>query len=397
VHVDGGVVHRHRAAGVLRHPLALRARPDATDVTWILTSLFLGLALGQFFYGTLSDRFGRRPLLLAGLAISVVGAAGSALAPSLPIMFAFRVLWGFGAAGPRSIAVAMVRDSTSGVAMARLMSFVMTIFLIVPILAPSIGAGLNAVLPWQSVYWFPAACAIAIGVWSLRMPETLPPERRRPISGKAIKEAAKTVVTTRATVLLTLATTFLFGSMTAYLAQSELIIDETYGRKAQFPLVFGAIAVAMAVSSLANSKLVTRTGIPVLLRRSAIAMVSMNVLFTAVTLISGGKPPFVLFFIGMAMLLGLNNLVFPNANTAAMEPMGAIAGTAASITGVVMTAGGATLGAVIDRFADGSVTPLAVGFLVMTSCSAAMTLAALPRQPKPVAAVAPVPAAAAAD
>lgn len=357
--------------------------PDATEVTFTLTALFLGLAAGQLFYGTLSDRFGRRPVLLAGLAIAVVGAAGSALAPSLGVLFAFRVLWGFGAAGPRSIAVAMVRDTTSGVAMARLMSFVMTIFLLVPILAPSVGAALMRVFPWQAVFWFPAACAVGIGLWSLRMPETLPPEQRRPISAGAITEAARFVVGTRTTMLLTLAMTLLFGTMTAYLAQSELIIDQTYDRLESFPLVFGAIAVAMAGSSLANSRLVTRFGLAPLLRTFAVSMVVLNAAFAAIALATGGEPPFAVFFVGMALLLANNNLVFPNANTAAMEPMGAVAGTAASITGVIMTAGGALLGAVLDRFADGTVRPLAVGFLLLTTAAAALVLAAL-RRPAPV-------------
>jgi DHA1 family bicyclomycin/chloramphenicol resistance-like MFS transporter len=356
--------------------------PDSAQVTWILTAFFLGLAFGEFFFGTLSDRFGRRPLLLAGLGIMVVGAIGSAFAPNLPVMFACRVLWGFGSAGPRAISVAMVRDSTSGVEMARLMSLVMTIFLLVPILAPSVGALILVVLPWQAIYLFIALCAVGIAVWTLKMPETLPVEGRRPLSAAAIREAATFVVTTRQTILLALSSTFLFGAMSAYLSQSELIIVEGYDREAIFPVVFGGLAVSMAAANFCSSRLVVRVGLRRLLHALAAATVVANVIFTVVVLASDGAPAFPVFVVGIAVLLAINNVTIPNANSVAMEPMGAVAGTASSVSGVFTTAGGALLGAVINAFADGSVTPLAVGFLAMTACGAVLIVLARPGRPQ---------------
>jgi DHA1 family bicyclomycin/chloramphenicol resistance-like MFS transporter len=350
--------------------------PDATEVSWVITAFFLGLAGGQLFYGILSDRFGRRPLLLAGLVIYVVGAVLAAVAPSLGMLVAARVLWGLGAAGPRSVAVAMVRDTSSGVAMARTMSLAMSIFMLVPVLAPGIGAALLTVLPWRSVLWFPGLGAVALIAWVLWMPETLPVDRRRSVSPRVILEGARTVVRTPATMWLGVSTTVLFGAMASYLGTCELILTETYDLADLFPVVFGAIAIVMAVSSLANSRIVVRLGVHRLLRITVTAGVAINVAFSAVALLTGGSPPFALYCVLIALVLGVNNLVLPNANTAAMEPMGAMAGTAASVLGVVMTAGGALIAAVLDSFADGSVTPLALGMLVLIAIGAAAVLRA---------------------
>ncbi|MFM7535850.1 MAG: multidrug effflux MFS transporter [Acidimicrobiales bacterium] len=353
---------------------AFSLAPKATEVSWVITAFFLGLAVGQLFYGTLSDRFGRKPLLLAGLVIYVIGAVLSALAPNLGLLVAARVLWGLGAAGPRSIAVAMVRDTSSGVAMARTMSFAMSIFMLVPVLAPGIGALLMTVLPWQSVLWFPGLGALGLIVWVLAMPETLAPERRRPMAPRVILDGARTVVRTPTTMWLGCSATVLFAAMASYLGTCELIMTDTYDLADLFPVVFGAIAVALAVASLINSRLVVRFGVHRLLRGTILAGLAANVVFTTVTLATGGAPPFAFYLVGMAFVLGANNLVLPNANTAAMEPMGAMAGTAASVLGVVMTAGGALLAAVLDGFADGSVTPLAVGMLALVAIGAAAVL-----------------------
>ena len=136
----------------------------------VITVFFLGLAIGQLFYGTLSDRFGRRPMMLVGLGIYIVASIVAGFANSLPLLFAARIVTGIGAAGPRSLAVAMVRDVYEGVEMARLMSFVMTVFMIVPILAPSFGALLIAVLPWQSVLFFPALAGSIVAFLCWKMP-----------------------------------------------------------------------------------------------------------------------------------------------------------------------------------------------------------------------------------
>ena len=163
--------------------------PDSTQVTWIVTAYFLGLAAGPWLYGPASDRFGRRIPLFAGLALYAVSAATAALAPSWQLIVIARFVWGVGAAGPRSLSVAMIRDRYDGDAMARLMSMIMAVFLLVPIVAPGVGAGLIAVLPWRAVFWFPAVVAGLLALWARRLPETLPVDRRRPFTWRAVGQA----------------------------------------------------------------------------------------------------------------------------------------------------------------------------------------------------------------
>ena len=162
---------------------------DSSRVGWLVTAFFLGLAIGPWLYGPASDRFGRRRPLQAGMVLYIVAGVTAALAPSWPLIVASRFVWGLGAGAPRSLSVAMIRDRHEGDSMARLMSIVTAVFLLVPIVAPSIGAGLIAVLPWRSVFWFPAGVAALLLLWVRRLPETLPPERRRPFTWRAVGEA----------------------------------------------------------------------------------------------------------------------------------------------------------------------------------------------------------------
>jgi DHA1 family bicyclomycin/chloramphenicol resistance-like MFS transporter len=366
--------------------------PESNAVTWVITGYFLGLAAGQLFYGALSDRFGRKPLLFTGLVIYVVGSLGSTLAPSLPLLVAARVLWGLGAAGPRSLAIAMVRDRVAGDAMARTMSFVMTLFIVVPVFAPAVGAAAIAVSgSWHAAFLLPGVGAVVLAVWAVRMPETLPVDRRRAVSPRALAQAATAVVRCRQAALLCLAIAFLFGGMASYLASSELVIDEAFGCKDQFPVIFGVIAAVMGLGSFTNSRLVTAVGTRRLLYVSSSVMVVLSALLTVLSRATDGVPPFGLFVVLMGVLLASIGLTLPNANAAAMEPLGHVAGMAASILGVVMTAGGAVIGAVLDRFADGTVTPLATGLLASTAVAASLVVLAL-RSPAPAVAPSVVPA-----
>ncbi len=361
--------------------------PDSTSVSWIITAYFLGLAFGQLFYGPLSDRFGRKPLLYVGIALYAVGAIGAALAPSLAVLVACRVLWGFGAAGPRSLAVAMVRDRFVGDDMARTMSFAMAIFVLVPIVAPALGSAVLQVAAWRAIFWLTVVVAALLVLWTFRLPETLPPERRRAGGVRELGRAARVVVASRPTVAYGLAATCLFGSLAAYLGGSEVIIDEVFDRKAQFPLIFGALAATMGVATLVNARLVVGLGLRTLLRRASLALVAVAGGFAVVSVVTDGKPPFWAFCLGMAMLLPLLTTLMPNCNTAAMTPIGAVAGMGAALLGVVSTAGGALLGSVVDGRFDGSVRPLAFGILAFAVIAA--VLVHLADAPLPASASAP--------
>lgn len=342
----------------------------STDVAQIVTMYFLGMAVGQVFYGPFADRFGRKPVLYVGMAIYLLGAVGAAMAPSLSVMLAARFVWGIGAAGPRVVAVAVVRDVYEGKAMAKAMSFIMAVFIIIPILAPSIGAVIAALGPWQLVFWFCALYVIALAAWSTRLPETLMEDDRRPLRLGPVVDAARQVVSNRQAIGYTMAMAFLFGAFSSYLASSELIVGEIYGRPGLFPIIFGALATGMGAAMLTNTKLVERFGVRGTVRRAVSGYTILAVGLLLLTLLTAGTPPFLLALIGLSSVLVMHATMIPNLNTLAIEPMGHIAGTASAIIGTISLAGGALLGALIDRTMDTTITPLVIGFVVYGTIAA---------------------------
>jgi DHA1 family bicyclomycin/chloramphenicol resistance-like MFS transporter len=308
--------------------------------------------------------------MLVGLGIYIVASIVAGLSGSLPLLFAARFVTGIGAAGPRSLSVAMVRDVYEGVEMARLMSFVMTVFMIVPIVAPTLGAALIAVLPWQSVLFFPAVAASVVAVLCWRMPETLPVERRRSLGLRELRTAAGIVVRNRRTMAFTLVTTLTFSSMASYLGRSQPLIVDLYGRERLFPLIFGAVAGVMAVMTLANSRLIPRFGIQNMLSGATTMLVIFTSVLAVVVAVTDGKPPLLVLVVLLACIMGSKGLVMPNANTAAMQPMGAVAGTASSIIGVTTSLFGALFSGIVTRIYDPSARTLSFAMLVFAVASA---------------------------
>jgi DHA1 family bicyclomycin/chloramphenicol resistance-like MFS transporter len=347
---------------------------DSTQVAWIVTAYFLGMAAGPWLYGPASDRFGRRIPLYAGLVLYAASAATAALAPTWQLIVIARFVWGLGAAGPRSLSVAMIRDRFEGDAMARLMSMIMAVFLMVPIVAPGVGAGLIAILPWRAVFWFPAIAAVGLMFWARRLPETLPVERRRPFTWSAVSQAGREVLSHRQTMALTLSMTFLFGLMASYLASSEVILEDVYGYGAWFPLFFGGVAVLLAINSLNNAWLIGRVGVVRLVRITCVLGVGAAVVLTAIAFTGDGVPNFWFFTIALCVVIPLAQGLSPNSNTIAMTPLPHVAGTASAIIATVTSAGGALLGGLASNAFDGTVRPFAVYVLIFMSLAAACIL-----------------------
>jgi DHA1 family bicyclomycin/chloramphenicol resistance-like MFS transporter len=345
----------------------------ATEISRVITAFFVGLGLGQLVYGPISDRFGRKSVLYAGLTIYVVAAVASTRAESLTAFVACRVVWGFGAAAPRSLALAILRDTFDGDRMARASSNVMATFILVPIVAPSLGAGLIAIGDWRLTLWVPVAGAVLLASWiALRLPETLPAERRRSVAPAALLAAAGAVVRSRQTMAFCVATTFLFGIMTAYVGSTQVIVDEVFDEKDLFPVIFGVLAVGLACGSLLSARLVVRVGLARLVRIGAAYAVGTGAVLAVVGIASGGHPPLWLFLAASTLMLPSVTALVPNTNTAAMAPLKHVAGTAAAIIGTISTIGGALLGSALDASYDGSVRPFtiaALGFAVL-ACAA---------------------------
>lgn len=347
----------------------------ATEISRVITAFFVGLGLGQLVYGPLSDRFGRKPVLYVGIAVYVAGASASTRAGSLGAFVACRVVWGFGAACPRSLALAILRDTFEGDRMARVMSNVMATFILVPIVAPSVGSGLIALGDWHLTLWVPIVVALVLVAWiALRLPETLPVERRRSVAPSALLAAAGAVVRNRQTMAFCVASTFLFGIMTSYVGSTQVIVDEVFGEKDLFPIIFGVLAIGLAFGSLASGRLVTRIGLARLVRIGALYAVGTTTLLAVVGITTGGHPPLWLFLAASALMLPSVTALVPNTNTAAMAPLGHVAGMAAAIIGTISTIVGALLGSVVDSAYDGSVRPFTIGALcfAIVACAAVL-------------------------
>ncbi|MFM8266826.1 MAG: multidrug effflux MFS transporter [Ilumatobacteraceae bacterium] len=346
---------------------------DSTEVSWIITVFFLGIALGPWVWGPLSDRFGRRRPLIAGLGLYCIGAALSALAPTWPLMLAARFVWGLGTGAPRSLSMAVIRDRHEGEAMARMMSTVVAVFLFVPIFAPLLSTGLRAIADWRIIFWFPAVAGALLAWWVVRLPETLPPERRRPFNGRAIVDAGAEILRQRETVSLMFSAMFVVGALLTYVGGSEIVIGEIYGLADWYPLFLGTIAAFGAVTSFVSGRIVVRMGLQRLIAAGMCVAVAAAGSLLVMSLIGGGRPPFVVFALLIAVIVPLCPGMLPNLNTAALGPVPHIAGTATAMMGTISTAGGAVLGGIGAAAFNGSTTPFAAvifGYLMAATALA---------------------------
>lgn len=345
----------------IRTDLGLAAGSNAT--AGLITTYFLGLAVGQVGFGVLADGRGRRIALYAGYAIYVVGAIASVLAPTLGWLLVARGAWGVGAAAGRVVTLAVIRDTWSGDRMSRAMSFVMAVFILVPVISPTLGAALLAVASWRWLFGVCALAAAVVALWALRLPETLPTERRRSMRPRRVVQAARIAVGERATLSGGLGLMLLYAAFTSYIGSAERIIDDVFGLGQQFPLIFGALAGVIGVGMLSNTRLVDRFGTRTVVRATLVAYLVATVLLAGLALVTDGRPPFVPFAVVFAPVLGAHALLVPNVNSLAMEPVGEIAGTASALLGAAQIAGGALLGEVVNQLYDGTITPIALAFL----------------------------------
>jgi len=338
---------------------------DSTAVAGTVTAYFFGLAIAQVVYGPLADRYGRKPTLYAGYAIYLLGAVASALAPSLSTLLVARFVWGLGAAGPRVVTLSVVRDRFDGNEMSRAMSFIMAVFVLVPIMAPTLGAVVASVASWRWVFGVCGVLVALMALWATRLEESLDPADRLELRFERILAAGRLILTNRLTMGYTLALTSLFGVFVSYLASSEIIFGEVFGVVDEFPILFGALAAVMGAATLANAFVVRRFGTRRMANGVLLLYVLVAVVFVFVGSTTGGRPELGVFMPTMAAMLSCHSLLIPNFNTIAMEPMRPIAGTASAVIGTVSTAGGALIGALLDQSFDGTILPMAIGFAVL--------------------------------
>ena len=344
------------------------------DVQLVIMSLFIGLGFGQLLFGPLSDSIGRKPAIHAGLVLFMAGCFVCIFAPTFEIMIAGRVLQGVGVAGPRIVSIALVRDQYEGRLMARLMSFAMAVFILVPTVAPAMGQGLLFLGGWHAIFITFLVIAVIVFAWfALRQPETLPVARRRPFSPRAIGQAVGEIVRIRPALGYTLATGFVFAPFVAYLGSAQQIFQDAYGTGALFPLYFGLLALSFGAGSLMNSRLVMKYGMRRLSKASAAFIAVISLIASAAVFAFDGLPPFWLFMAYLLSVFVSVSLLFGNLNALAMQPLGHIAGVGAAIIASVSTFVSVPLGALVGQSFDGTVYALVGAFAV----SGAATLAAM--------------------
>lgn len=339
------------------------ALANANDQQWVIAVFMFGFAGGQLLWGPLSDRFGRRPILLLTLTLGAIFNAVAAFSVSYELLLAARFASGVAVASSRVVTVALVRDCFSGRAMARVMSLAFLVFMAAPVLAPAVGTLVMLVAPWRWIFWLLAAASALTLAWvSLRLPETLHAEDRLPLSASRLARGAKFALTERISIGYTTAMACASAGLFGFINSIPQVLDVVFDAADRLSLVFACVAGLMAAANLLNSRIVMRYGT----RRISHSALLGFIFFALVHLgfAFSGAETLWSFVIVQALMMGCFGLSTANFGAMAMDNMGHIAGTASSIQGFISTAGGAIGGILIGQAFDGTTIPLYLGFLL---------------------------------
>lgn len=351
--------------------------PDALNrAQLVVTSFVFGMGLGTFLVGPLSDAFGRRPVVLVGSGIFAVASVIAVFTASLELLIALRVVQGLGVSAARIVSMAIIRDLFAGREMARLMSFVTMVFMLVPAIAPLIGSLIIAVAGWRGVF---ASFILFAGLFSgwmmLRLAEPLPRGHRRPFHPRALWQAAREVVSHRVVILSTAVMTLCFAALFASLSTVQQIMGDTFGRADEFPYWFALIALISGSAAMLNAKLVIRYGMRFLVGATLGAQVVLCLVMLALTAVD--MPPglqFAVYIAWQSSVFCMASLTLGNLTSLAMEPLGHIAGMAASVISGLATVGSVLIAIPIGLAFDGTPVPLILGVMVCALLGRLLTI-----------------------
>lgn len=343
---------------------------NANDRQLVISMIFMGLAVGQLFFGPLSDSIGRKPAIYIGLGLFMGGSLMCMLAANFSMLLAGRLLQGIGVSAPRAVTLALVRDQFSGRTMARVMSFVMTVFILVPMLAPSMGQAILQFSGWRAIFGsYILLAAVALLWFALRQPETLASENRAPFTGKYIFNVTQAIIKNRLALGYTVTAGFIMGAFIGYLNSSQQIFQEQYALGALFPIYFGVIASSLGLASLLNSQLVMRLGMRFLVSKSLLIILVLSVAMLGIAAFLAGQLPLWGFMAYLIMAFFCVGVLFGNLNALAMEPLGEVAGIGAAVVGALSTLISALLGTLIGQSYNGTIIPLVIGMVVLSALS----------------------------
>jgi MFS transporter, DHA1 family, multidrug resistance protein len=333
--------------------------PDDNRIQWVVYAYVLGLGIGQLLWGPLSDRFGRRRVLISGLSLYGFAALACALTRSFEALLVWRLLNGLAAASAVLVR-SVIRDLYSGRAMARVMSLTFIVFMVIPILAPSVGQFILLLWPWRAIFVLFSIFSLVALAWAvIRLPETLPVDRRQTLSPRYMVAAARIALGNRVSLGYTLAVAMAFGSLLAYVAMAPQIFGSTFGRASWMPGMFALCALAMSLASYLNSRRVEQLGMRFISHAALLVYLSGAVLHLCVAL--EGYERLWTFVSFQALAMGCFGLMVANFGAMAMEPVAAVAGAGASLQGFVTTCGAAIIGGVIGKTFDNTTVPFTVG------------------------------------
>ncbi|WP_095012843.1 multidrug effflux MFS transporter [Tsuneonella mangrovi] len=346
---------------------------DPNERQLVVGVYLVATGVGCLVPGSLADRFGRRPVLFVALGFYVVMSLMCALAPSFDAMLVLRVIQGFGTAGLGVIPAAVIRDRFEGDAMARLMSTIFIVFMVVPVLAPSVGQAVLQFGEWPWVFVMMSALAASVAVWAwARLPETLHPEDRQPVDFKTVVHNLPLTLTTRGAVGYVIGSALTFGAMFGYVNSAQQLVGEHFGAGENFPLIFGATASTLAVSSFTNSRIVERFGARRVSHTALIAFIAVSALQVWASLFHEGSLQ--LFVPLMSANLCLLGFMGANFGSIAMQPFEHLAGAASSAQSFIRMTLGSAVGIAIGQAYDGSARPIAFALLTCSLMSLALVL-----------------------
>lgn len=337
---------------------------DTTDNPKLITSIFLGLGIGQLLFGPLSDSFGRKPIVYIGFIVFLIASVICATTKSFEIMLLGRVLQGVGLASPRTMCIAMVRDSYSGDYMAKILSVVVMIFILVPVIAPTLGQFLMQHYHWHSIFYFNLGFGILVMLWFwLRQPETLKDKYRITYRLSIFKTGTIAFFKIKPAVIYTLLSGLITGSFMVYLSTSQRIFEQQYNMKEEFPLIFASLAISVGLSTFLNSQLVVRFGMKKIVHTAMLGFILTSLLF--VFIYNFNTKPSIEILLGFfAIQFFTIGFLFGNLRALAMEPMGHIAGIGSALNGFISTVMAVPIANYIGKFVIDSVTPLFIGFSI---------------------------------
>ncbi len=338
------------------------------DNQLVVSILFLGLAFGQLLYGPLADSYGRKPSVYLGFTLFLIGCIVSLVSNSLFVMLLGRFIQGFGLAGPRIISVALVRDRFAGQEMARIMSIIMAIFIIVPIVAPALGQLVLNVADWKYIFVSFLIYGITLLVWfGLKMPETLVKSAANKFTFQKTFKVIKEILNTKTSIGYTIASGFVSSLFLGYLNSSQQLFQETYNLGEQYALIFALLAFAVGLGSFLNGQiLVKKFGMQKMVKYASFMLFSLSLLFLIFMMSFTHIPSLTLLLAFFSLTLFHVGILFGNLNSLAMEPLGHIAGVGSTMVGAITTFISVPLGIIVGLSYDGTVFPLIIGFTLLS-------------------------------